>query len=73
MVYSDLEKKKAYMRQYYKEYYHRKKPNTVKSQVVNNSKISIQYHRLCKSNMNFVFWLNKMINVHIELLLKTDK
>ena len=70
MPYKDKEKMLAYRRKYYREYYHKNKPENVKSSGIKNGTIIIQYYKIVKSKTDFVDWMIKINEVHDELVEK---
>ena len=68
MPYKDKLKMLAYKRKYYREYYHKNKPDNVKSSSIKNGTIIIQYYKFVKSKSDFVDWMIKINEVQDELV-----
>ena len=57
MTYKDKEKMLAYKRKYYREYYKKIKPGTVKSGSIRHGALLIQYHKIVKTKADFISWM----------------
>ena len=68
MPFKDKEAMMIYRRNYYRQYYHKHKPENVKSSSIKNGTLIIQYHKVLKVGSDFVHWMCNIKNVNDEFL-----
>ena len=68
MPFKDKETMMSYRRNYYRQYYHKHKPENIKSSSIKNGTLIIQYHKVLKVGSDFVHWMCNIKNVNDEFL-----
>jgi hypothetical protein len=68
MPFKDKETMMSYRRNYYRQYYHKNKPENVKSSSIKNGSLLFQYHKVLKVRSDFVNWMCRIKNVNDEFL-----
>ena len=65
MPFKDKETMMSYRRNYYRQYYHKHKPENIKSSSIKNGTLLIQYHKVLKVRSDFVHW---MCNIKMSMM-----
>ena len=68
MPFKDKETMMSYRRNYYRQYYHKHKPENIKSSSIKNGTLLIQYYKVLKVGGDFGYWMCNIKNVNDEFL-----